>query len=356
MADTSIRPDETKAEIFSEHTWIQGAFLGSVAYGMATILFMVSVRLLWIARKGGNKTRNLGLMVYIIIIFILSTLYTAGLLEFTQESFIDGRNIEGGPNAYESVMYSIPIDMLANVTLVILAWMCDIINVWRCYVIYLGARIPSYVVLAIPGLMYLSTMVMGILWLKQVAAPAASPWDALGVNWTIPYFIMSLALNLLVTILIVARLLVCRAKINKVLGKKHGAQYTSLAAMIVESASIYSTFSLLFLVPFAINTPTSLALSQLFLQALSPVQVVSTLLIIFRVAQGKSWSAQTSTAITGGSGESRTIGGSSRNNAIRVQTDTATYNDTGKESITLQSLDKSRKLNFNELESRNGDV
>jgi hypothetical protein len=43
--------------------------------------------------------------------------------------------------------------------------------------------------------------------------------------------------------------------------------------MIVESASIYSTFSLLFLVPFAINTPTSLALSQLFLQALSPVQV-----------------------------------------------------------------------------------
>jgi hypothetical protein len=129
MADTSIRPDETKAEIFSEHTWIQGAFLGSVAYGMATILFMVSVRLLWIARKGGNKTRNLGLMVYIIIIFILSTLYTAGLLEFTQESFIDGRNIEGGPNAYESVMYSIPIDMLANVTLVILAWMCDIINV-----------------------------------------------------------------------------------------------------------------------------------------------------------------------------------------------------------------------------------
>ncbi|KAJ7238672.1 hypothetical protein C8J57DRAFT_1373584 [Mycena rebaudengoi] len=316
---------------------------------MAAILFMVSVRLLWIARNGGHKTRNLGLMVYIIIIFFLSTLYVAGPLEFTQESFIDDRNIEGSPNAYESVMYSTPIDMLANVTLVILAWMCDIMNarVWRCYVIYLSARIPSYVVLAIPGLMYLSTMVMGILWLKQVAAPTASPWDALGVNWTIPYFIMSLALNLLVTILIVARLLVCRAEINK---------YTSLAAMIVESASIYSTFSLLFLVPFAINTPTSLALSQLFLQALSPVQVVSTLLIIFRVAQGKSCSAQTSIANTGGSGESRTIGGSTRNNAIRVETNAATYNDTGKESITLQSLDKSRKLKFNELESRNGDV
>jgi hypothetical protein len=43
--------------------------------------------------------------------------------------------------------------------------------------------------------------------------------------------------------------------------------------MIIESAAIYSTFSLLFLIPFTLNHTTSLALSQLFLQALSPVQV-----------------------------------------------------------------------------------
>jgi hypothetical protein len=79
---------------------------------------------------------------------------------------------------------------------------------------------------------------------------------------------MSLALNILVTILIVLRLLVCRSRINRVMGKTHGSQYTSLAAMIVESAAIYSTFSLLFLIPFAFKHP----LSQLFLQALSPVQ------------------------------------------------------------------------------------
>ncbi|KAJ7238668.1 hypothetical protein C8J57DRAFT_1565930 [Mycena rebaudengoi] len=108
MAKTSIHPAETDAEIFSEHTWIQGAFLGCVAYGMEAILFVVSIRLLWIARKGGNKTRNLGLMVYITIIFILSTLYVAGLLEFTQKSFIDSRSIKGGPNVYERVIYSIP--------------------------------------------------------------------------------------------------------------------------------------------------------------------------------------------------------------------------------------------------------
>ncbi|KAJ7583268.1 hypothetical protein C8J56DRAFT_741271, partial [Mycena floridula] len=283
------RPNETNAEIFSEHTWLQGALLACVAYGMEVILYAMSLHLLWLARRDSNKGRNMALMAYITVMFILGTLYIAGLLEFTQESFIDGRNIPGGPNAYENEMYSIPIDMLGNVTMVMLTWMCDIINVWRCSVIYKGSRVPQYAVLALPILMYLASIVLGILWLKQVGTVSLSPWDTPGVNFTIPYYTMSLALNILVTILICVRLLLYRARINRAMGKNMGSQYTSLAAMIVESAAIYSTFSLLFLIPFALNRTTSLALSQLFLQALSPVQVTSTLLIIFRVAQGKGW-------------------------------------------------------------------
>lgn len=110
----------------------------------------------------------------------------------------------------------------------------------------------------------------GILFLKQVGTPSASPWDSTGINWTIPYYTMSLSLNIIVTILIVARLLVYRARISRVMGKGHGAEYASLAAMIVESAAIYSTFSIMFLIPFATGSP----IAQLFLQALSPVQVI----------------------------------------------------------------------------------
>lgn len=80
---------------------------------------------------------------------------------------------------------------------------------------------------------------------------------------------MSLSLNIIVTILIVTRLLLYRARISRVMGKAHGAQYASLAAMIVESAAIYSSFSIMFLAPFAVGSP----ISQLFLQSLSPVQV-----------------------------------------------------------------------------------
>ncbi|KAJ7739989.1 hypothetical protein DFH07DRAFT_839566 [Mycena maculata] len=360
MSNATYRPDESNAAIFSEHTWLQGAFLAAVAYGMETILYAMSVHLLWTGRKEKNKKRNFGLIVYITIIFILGTLYMAGLLQFTQQSFIDDRNIEGGPNTYEDIEFSIPIDMLANVIMVMLTWMCDIVNVWRCSIIYRGAKVPLYVVLTIPSMMYMASIALGTLFLKQVGTVSASPWDTPGVNWTIPYYTMSLSLNILVTILIVIRLLVCRAQITRAMGKTHGAQYTSLAAMIIESAAIYSSFSLLFLVPFALNTTTSAALSQLWLQALSPVQVVSTLLIIFRVAQGKSWNQNTIATITEPSAASNTVGGSRRKtSAIQFQTNVVTtYSDIGsKGAITLQSLEASqrtRTVDFDETKTTSG--
>jgi hypothetical protein len=94
-------------------------------------------------------------------------------------------------------------------------------------------------------------------------------YDALTVNWTIPYFSLSLALNILVTIAIVARLLLYRHRITRALGPAHGSQYAGIATMIIESAAIYSSFSLLFLIPFALNNP----ISAIFLQALGNVQV-----------------------------------------------------------------------------------
>src|SRR2546421_9385621 len=90
----------------------------------------------------------------------------------------------------------------------------------------------------------------GILFLKQVGTVSQSPWEASGINFTIPYYAMSLALNILITLLIVLRLMVYRHRIVRAMGKAQGSQYTSLAAMIVESAAIYSTFALLFLIPF----------------------------------------------------------------------------------------------------------
>lgn len=80
---------------------------------------------------------------------------------------------------------------------------------------------------------------------------------------------MSLGLNILTTVAIVLRLMVYRYRIRKALGSSYASHYTTVVAMLVESSALYSSFSLLFLVSFAIDHP----LAPVFLQTLSQVQV-----------------------------------------------------------------------------------
>jgi hypothetical protein len=89
------------------------------------------------------------------------------------------------------------------------------------------------------------------------------------INFTGPYFWMSLSLNITMTVAICARLLFYRRRISSVFGPNHGTQYTSVAAMVVESAALYSAFALLFLIPFALNDP----LQNAFIQLMGEIQV-----------------------------------------------------------------------------------
>ena len=89
------------------------------------------------------------------------------------------------------------------------------------------------------------------------------------INFTAPYFWMSLSLNISMTIAICARLLYYRRRITRVLGPNHGTQYTSVAAMIVESSFLYSAFALLFLIPFALDNP----IQNAFIQLMGEIQV-----------------------------------------------------------------------------------
>lgn len=112
---------------------------------------------------------------------------------------------------------------------------------------------------------------MGVLFILQCSAN--SPWVNGGnVNWTIPFFALSLGLNILLTLAIALRLVIFRRHVVSVLGKGYGSQYTSIAAMIVESAALFSIFSILFIVPFALNKP----LNNIFVQSLNHVQACIT--------------------------------------------------------------------------------
>ncbi|KZV68536.1 hypothetical protein PENSPDRAFT_609927 [Peniophora sp. CONT] len=293
-------PVESSTDLLTEKSWLQGAIISSVAYGAEFVLFCLCLPLLWQqATKSAPKVSKpvtYAMTVYVIVLFCLGTVFQVALAGFTQLAFITDRNFAGGPNGVENTLFSAPIDEGGNVAFVLSVWLCDTLIIWRCVVIYKAAS-PFLKALTIgfPCLIFLGSFATGILWLIQIST--TSPYIAQIVNWTIPFLSLSLAINILVTLFIVSRLLFHRHRIASALGNRYGTQYTSIAAMIVESAAIYSAFSLLFLVPFGLNSP----ISEIFLQSLGQVQISATFLIIFRVAQGKAWSSSVATQVTTGS-------------------------------------------------------
>jgi hypothetical protein len=110
---------------------------------------------------------------------------------------------------------------------------------------------------------------MGTLLLTQIGTPDNSLWARKSVNFALPYWSLSIALNFLVTILIVARLIYIRRQITQAIGQQHTRQYTSVVAMLIESAAMTTVCSLLFLIPYARGS----AISSVFQGLACEIQV-----------------------------------------------------------------------------------
>lgn len=125
---------------------------------------------------------------------------------------------------------------------------------------------------------------MGIILLFQLTQPNANLWSTTAVNFAIPYWSISASLNILVTSMIVLRLLAIRSRTRAALSRYHARTYTSVAAMLVESAALYSITALLFIITYARNSN----IQNLVLPPLGQVQAISPLLIMWRVARGQA--------------------------------------------------------------------
>lgn len=141
---------------------------------------------------------------------------------------------------------------------------------------------------------------MGIIFLAHFSTPG--PYVKIMAHFAMPFLGLSLVLNIILTIAIVLRLLTFRKRIVSIMGPTYGTRYTSISAMVIESAALYSAVSIVYLVLFGIGNAVAQVLAQTLIQfqvtfiriAPYPVlttthQIVATLLIVFRVAQGEGW-------------------------------------------------------------------
>src|ERR1700753_2680043 len=92
---------------------------------------------------------------------------------------------------------------------------------------------------------------MGTLLLTQLAQPDNNLWVRSSLNFALPYWSLSIALNCIVTVMIVFRLLYIRKQVKRTIGDEHSKGYISVVSMLIESAAMTTVCSLLFLIPYA---------------------------------------------------------------------------------------------------------
>ena len=120
---------------------------------------------------------------------------------------------------------------------------------------------------------------MGTLWTLQSSQPGPgfSLYSALPMAYGTSYYVISLSVNIILTILITIRLLMYRRHVVRTLQIDNGQHYISLVTIVIESAALYSVFALMFIITYAINNPTS----QVFLATASSSQVCISSVLIF---------------------------------------------------------------------------
>ncbi|CAA7270030.1 unnamed protein product [Cyclocybe aegerita] len=294
--DPSWTPDLGEDALFNERTWFAGLFVLAVAYGIAVTLGILCLGHLHRTVTPDNRRMKSFWMGVVSALIICATVYAAAGEKINEMSFITYRNYPGGPSAFEPAFFSLPVNAAGNVFFILANWICDAILVWRCLIIYRQSRIPLWIMMIIPCSGYLGSIALGICWAIQVCNPETSPWVSKGVNFTVPYLSLSLALNIFMSTALSLRLLVYRWRMKKLPSIAGGINYLGLVAMIVESAVVYSIFSLCSIVTFLLNHPVQNVFNQLFAEA----QIVATLMILYRVASGTAWTSDTAHTLFSG--------------------------------------------------------
>lgn len=314
----------------------------NLSSGLFVGLYVQTFRHLYLSLRSSHDSSpsyrklRIFLLTYITIFFILGTLYIISDARVNQFIFIDDRNYPGGPIAFTTEQYSIPLNVLTNVSHILGTWFADALIVrslffsdWLLFKKWTLARpchrsLPlfslvldthfafSYVcrfyrwVASSHWLIHMplnGALGCSIALMIQVTRPKSSLWTSL--DFSLPYFILSLALNVILPALLVFRICFLRLRMISLMGRHEGEKYISVSAIIVESATLVSVFSLLFLVTYALDY----WIQVVWLQVMAMIQVrasfknwsstdrffclilklIAPLLIIYQVARGCAW-------------------------------------------------------------------
>ena len=246
------------------------------------------------------------LVCYSVVMFSFATAFAGVNLDILSISFIDNRGFPGveselppGPYGYQLFISPSALNVVANTMFTLSNWLADGPLVGSPFGVafthasnpdyssalpllrnllqeLLGHRLPlSHVPqffgcvfefsahrLRRPGL--ISATVMGVMLIRQSSQMPSDDWPA------IPYFSISISLDLLLTFMIAIRLMLYARNTRTAVGMAGiGGLCKAIVTMLIESSTLYAVNSLLFVIPWATGSHAA----QIFLPILAETQV-----------------------------------------------------------------------------------
>lgn len=275
-------PNITSFEYLAEKSNFAGIIISAILYGIDVVLFFLCMMALIgpIDRPRGGV--RWGLVVHTVAMFLCATIYTAATLDTQSISYVDDRGFPGvdgwppGSLGYQFFVYSEPITVVPSVMFALNQLLADGLLLYRCYVIYS----MNLWVVAFPCLMYIASLGFSV----TAAYYQVSDQYTKSINFGIPYFSVSLSLNILLTIMIVLRLVLRGRSVREVMGPIQNIRpnkfYKAIITIVVESCALYSISSVLNIGPWCTNNPVQFAFFPILVQS----QVIAPFLVILRVA------------------------------------------------------------------------
>ena len=105
---------------------------------------------------------------------------------------------------------------------------------------------------------------LAIIELVLAGKPGGDFFHGKSINFGTPYYTITIALNIITTVLIVSRLLKLGKAVARALGRDSARMYTSVASMLIESAAPYSFVGIMFLIPYALGNPIAISFGQVW--------------------------------------------------------------------------------------------
>ncbi|KAJ3533455.1 hypothetical protein NM688_g7279 [Phlebia brevispora] len=248
MSNPAQAFDETSATTYGQETWLQGALLASIAYGIVIILCFQTFVMLVRGCKRSTLLQTSPLFLYVASIFILSSVFQGANMRLVQRAFINNNNsFPGGP-----FPGNFPVLVNAcNYTMVVSTFFSDALLLWRCTVVYKNSAVPDWVCTVLAVTAGLTELIIGVLFPVEIPGDSVYDFDSLVLG----LFCYSLVLNVFATTVIAGRILVYdRRRLARMFGDEHIiAQYTGPMTILVESELLYTAYIIMFIVPYILH-------------------------------------------------------------------------------------------------------